>query len=831
MVGVLRLFLAYSSVIKKKNCTYPRISFPKGGNLTLKTKRFLTEKVNLSPYFYQRLHDHHDRVEGSSNGGGTGASELRDLLRRIERRAPYHVRSIFDEDTSDEPLCNAWIEGVEQRVAYIYDVEKNQLTENADRLAGLYGYTAEEISKLPQGWDDIVHPDDLYRTIEGRNQLIRGETDVVTVQMRVACKDGRWEWIQHDWRAFKRNAAGQMLQALGFVQVITAQALASQALRNEASLNALCRKLVEEWVDGIFLVDEKWRILFANQGALDMLGYTQADLHSRNISHVLQMDLGKKKEPPLPKIGQKSVLRGVQLHRDSSRTKVEIVLRRLPGERILVTTRDIREQLAAEEYTRRQAAYYRGLFENNPSGVAVFDGSLQITKVNPALKKMLSYTEKQLLMMKVSDLMDGPHRPEETFWQQVVQDAMLKPRHEIEVTLKRREGRGLYAHAAITFLPEKSGEDGQGIILFTDISARRQAEQELKRQSHLSDTLLRESAAMIGMVDLEGKILKVNPAVEKISGYAARELVGKTIWESGLVDAEEVPRARARLKRLYDGAPRVTAISRGRTKSGDLRILQVHNTATRNAERQVEGFIITAIDITEQQRLQHHLMEAIEQEQARIGHDLHDGVGQLLTGIGAMAEMLQARLSGPEGADAERIHQLVRQAIQQVRQLSHSMSPAAVQNRDLAASLFLLADTVRTSFRRECHFESSLEAKITDPTLSTHLFRITQEAINNAMRHGHPEQIRVSLQKASEPGKGVLEIYNDGASFDCRPGFEGIGLRVMSYRATLIRADFSLTCPPEGGVLVSCQFPLPEDSTSDEGSPQTTTKPKRKYKP
>lgn len=776
--------------------------------------------------------DPQDRVEGSSNGGGAGRlSSVQHLLHRIERRPPYHIRSLYEDDVSDEALCNAWIDGVEERVAYIYDVEKNQLTENAERLAGLYGYTPEEIAKLPQGWDDIVHPDDLPRTVEGREQLIRGETEVVTVQMRVACKDGRWEWIQHDWRAYKRDAAGHMLQALGFVQVITTMALASQALRNEASLNALCRKLVEEWVDGIFLVDEKWRILFSNQGALDMLGYSQADLHSRNISHVLHMDLGKKKEPPLPKIGQKSVLRGVQQHRDGTRTKVEIVLRRLPGERILVTTRDIREQLAAEEYTRRQAAYYRGLFENNPSGVVVFDSNLQITKVNPALKKMLSYTERQLVQMRVPDLMDGQHKPDDSFWLAVVQDAGLKPKHEIEVTLKTREGRGLYAHAAITFLPEKPGEDGQGIILFTDISARRQAEQELKRQSQLSDTLLRESAAMIGMVDLEGRILKVNPAVEKISGFASKELVGKTIWDSGLVDTEEIPRVRERLKRLYEGAPRVTAISRARNKNGDLRILQVHNTATRNAEKQVEAFIITAIDITEQQRLQHHLMEAIEQEQARIGHDLHDGVGQLLTGIGAMAEMLHGRLTGPEGAEAERIHQLVRQAIQQVRQLSHSMSPAAVQNRDLAASLFLLADTVRTSFRRQCDFDSSLEFKITDPTLSTHLFRITQEAINNAMRHGHPEHIRISLHLSpTEPGKGLLEIFNDGASFDCRPGFEGIGLRVMSYRASLIHADFSLTCPPEGGVLVSCQFPLPEGSLSDVEAPQAT-KPKRKYKP
>lgn len=768
-----------------------------------------------------------ENVGSGGGGGGNQRAQSDDqvLINLIERRAPYDVRNYLTEKDDAEPLSKAWIDGIEQRVAYIYDVENNRLTANGEPLAHLYGYTEEEISSLPDGWDTLIHPDDLERVRSGRDALIKGQADSITVQMRVACKDGHWEWIQHDWRALDRNEKGIMTRTIGLVQVITTLALSAQALRNEASLNALCRTLVEEWVDGIFLVDVSWRILFANQGALDALGYTQAELHGRSIQHVVLMDSGRKKEPVLPKTSQKVTQRGSHLHKDGSKQKVEIVFRRLPGDRVLVTTRDIREQLAAEEYTRRQAAYYRGLFENNPSGVAVFDTTLQITKVNSALRKMLGYTDKQLTQMRIPDLLDAQNRPEEEFWKQIV-EAHAKPQKDIEIHLKSREGKNLYVHAAVTFLPDTAQESGQGIIIFTDISARRQAEQELKRQSQFNDTLVRESAAMIGMVDLEGKILKVNPAVEKISGYTAKELVGKTIWESGLVDPEEIPRTQERLRRLQEGAPRVTAISRGRTKSGEIRVIQVHNTATRNADDQIEGYIITAIDITEQQRLQHHLMEAIEQEQARIGHDLHDGVGQLLTGIGALVEMLQLRLDQDDRTEAGRIHELVQQAIQQVRQLSRNMSPAAIQHRDLAASLHLLADTVRTSFRRECQFESDLTDKVADPAQSAHLFRIAQEAINNAIRHGNPQKILISL-KRQDNSHGILEIFNDGRSFDCRPGFEGIGLRVMNYRATLIQSDFSVTCPPQGGVKITCKFPLP----TSEGSPQATPKNKQKYKP
>lgn len=750
------------------------------------------------------------------------------LVIQIENPPVSDARGYLNHGDIKEPLQNAWIGGIEKRVAYIYDFENQRLVENGERLAGLYGYTPDEISALDEGWDSIIYSGDLERVRVESTALMSGELESVSIQMRVVCKDGHWEWIQHDWRALRRNAEGIMTRAIGLVQIITPLALSAQALQNESSLNALCRTLVEEWVDGIFLVDGSWHILFTNQGALDTLGYTQGELQGRHLDHVLHMELGRKKEPALSKASPKVTLRGSHLLKDGSRYKVEIVLRRLPEERVLVTTRDIRERLAAEEYTRRQAAYYRGLFENNPSGVAVFDTTLQITKVNPALRRMLGYTDRQLVQMHVPDLLDPLNRPEDSFWKQAVK--ANKPSQEIELTLKRREGKSLYAHAAVTFLPDTSQESGQGIIIFTDISARRLAEQELKRQYQLIDTLVRESAAMIGLVDLNGIILKVNPAVERISGYTSKELVGKTIWESGLIDSEEMPRAQERLRKLMEGAPRVTAISRARTKSGELRVIQIHNTATRNADQQIEGFIITAIDITEQQRLQHQLMEAIEQEQARIGHDLHDGVGQILTGIGAMVDVLQMRLQGTEQNEAGRIHELVKQAIQQVRQLSHNMSPTAVQNRDLAASLHLLAVTVSTSFRRKCEFESDLDDKITDPTLSTHLFRIAQEAVNNAIRHGHPDKILITLKHvgSESPGSAILEIYNNGRSFDCRPGFEGIGLRVMNYRSSLIHADFSVNCPPEGGVRITCKFPLPSNG---EGAPQATTKHKNKYKP
>jgi PAS domain S-box-containing protein len=379
----------------------------------------------------------------------------------------------------------------------------------------------------------------------------------------------------------------------------------------------------------------------------------------------------------------------------------------------------------------------------------------------------------------------------------------------VEITLRRRDGRPVIAHAVLTITSDDTAEGVFGMLILMDITAKRNSQLELARQHQFNEKLIREAAALIILLDRHAKIVMVNPAVEIVTKFKSKDLVGKTLWQCGLLDKAEIPNAKQRMKEIVDGAERVAGVARARTKSGDLCILQIQNTATRFEDGSVENVIITAIDITEQHRLQQHLMEAVEQEQARIGHDLHDGVGQLLTGIGTLAESLQSELQGRQKEEAKRIYQLIRETIHQVRQLSHTMSPMSVQNRDLSASLLLLADSVRTNFRRQCQTDLASDIHVTDTHVAGHLFRIAQESVNNAIRHGAPKEIRISLRREGLK-EAVLEIFNDGEPFDCKPGstVEGIGLRVMKHRAGLIQANLQVSCPSAGGVLVNCRFPL-----------------------
>jgi PAS domain S-box-containing protein len=214
-------------------------------------------------------------------------------------------------------------------------------------------------------------------------------------------------------------------------------------------------------------------------------------------------------------------------------------------------------------------------------------------------------------------------------------------------------------------------------------------------------------------------------------------------------------------------------------------------------------------DVTGRRALEHEIQEISEREQRRLGQDLHDGLGQSMTGIAFLAKVLQQKLQAKNVEEAEaagNIALLINEALAQTRRLSRGLCPVVLDTNDIEAALEQLAENLRTLFSVSCELQCEPEIKIADGAVAVHLYRIAQEAASNAIKHGQAKNILLSL--GSSNSRLILKVKDDGTGFPGKaPEGKGMGLRVMHHRARMIGATISLRQSKAGGVTVTCSLP------------------------
>ena len=213
-------------------------------------------------------------------------------------------------------------------------------------------------------------------------------------------------------------------------------------------------------------------------------------------------------------------------------------------------------------------------------------------------------------------------------------------------------------------------------------------------------------------------------------------------------------------------------------------------------------------EIGQRRRLEKEILEISEREQRRIGRELHDSLGQQLTGIAIISKVLERKLqrqSLEEAANAKEIAQLVNEAINQTRQLSRGLHPVSLDEEGLMSALQTLAATTQNIFGVACAFKCNNPVPVKDPSAAIHLYRIAQEAVTNAIRHGDTKQILLEL--SADHDGAALVIENDGRDFPAKlPRGRGMGLQVMSYRAEMIGGALDVQPRAGGGTRVTCTF-------------------------
>jgi PAS domain S-box-containing protein len=312
------------------------------------------------------------------------------------------------------------------------------------------------------------------------------------------------------------------------------------------------------------------------------------------------------------------------------------------------------------------------------------------------------------------------------------------------------------------------------------------------------------------LADEAGTILSFNSAAERIFGYGKAEVVGKNV---AMLMPAPYRHEHGSYIRNYLETGEAKIIGIGREVTGLRRDGEEFPIDLAVSEVIIEGRrIFTGIvrDISYRRVLEREILKVSELEQRRIGQDLHDGLGQMLTGLGLMAAALAKRLGDVDqrsAEDAAEIASLIREADEQARGLARGLVPVEVEEKGLAAALTRLARNVENMFRIECSVEISESIPIRDASKATHLFRIAQEAVSNAVRHGRARHVNVSF--VSGGGYARLRISDDGTGFG-KPATpdSGMGINIMRYRARIIGGSLDIKSVPGEGVKVMCTLPI-----------------------
>jgi signal transduction histidine kinase len=211
-------------------------------------------------------------------------------------------------------------------------------------------------------------------------------------------------------------------------------------------------------------------------------------------------------------------------------------------------------------------------------------------------------------------------------------------------------------------------------------------------------------------------------------------------------------------------------------------------------------------DITERKRLEKEILEISGREQRRIGQDLHDDLCQNLAGIAVMLSAFEKNLGDidPELASrASSISQYINDTIVRTKSLARGLYPAALDESGLAYMLQELSNNIQGQFGIECVL--SVEEKVVpdDSSVALNLYRIAQEATNNAIRHGNPSLIEIDY--ISNEDEVVLSVHDNGKGFpkNAEPP-KGMGLRIMNYRANMIGAKLDIRQGASTGVTLMC---------------------------
>jgi PAS domain S-box-containing protein len=468
---------------------------------------------------------------------------------------------------------------------------------------------------------------------------------------------------------------------------------------------------------------------------------------------------------------------------------------------VVLHTDDITEQRRTEQALRDSESKYRMIVDTAHEGVWAVDLSSVTTYVNRRAAEMLGYKPEEILGRAVFDFMD-PSLHEEAL--RIRERRHTGVTEQFEFPMRHRNGAELWVHVAASPLVDGFGKIIGALHMLSDITARKRAEQAHRESEARLRALLDANPDLVVRVHRDGRYLDIhyNDAGARYLPRPTAEFIGRNVSE--IFEPEFARRHEYHRLRALETAE-VELWEYARPLTGGERYFEARFVKSGDDE-----VVITVRDITQRVRLEREVIASSERERTRIGHDLHDGLAQLLIGVKLMLAALKEKLVAADarcGTDVDRAAALVSRAIAQTGELAQGLSPIRKGGR-LCDALKHLARESQQLLGVPCEVvRSDLPAALAD-SAATHLYRIAQEAITNAVKHGKAAHIEVACERQQQ--QLVLTVGDDGCGL-CQSAAEsgGMGMHIMRYRARSLGGELSITSRTGGGTVVKCVCPWP----------------------
>jgi PAS domain S-box-containing protein len=563
-------------------------------------------------------------------------------------------------------------------------------------------------------------------------------------------------------------------------------------------------------MDGFFALDINWQYTYMNPAAGEMLRRDPETIKGRRIWSELPDIMGESFYNATHIALASQQYKCLEAYTPAQASWVEYHIYPSPTG-LSVLFRDITQRKTAEEELKRTELRYRALIEQASDAIMITDHRGNFLDINPTLCKLFGYTREELLGANINKLIDPEQLKDDPINFEILLGGQPILR---ERRMLHKNGTVIEVEANVKLIP-----DGRMLAIARDITERKKAALQILKEKEMSESIINSLPGVFLIRELGGKILRWNRQLETISGYSAAEI--PHLEQLHFIEEKDKDQVRQRVKILLAegrSASEVTAV----TKDG--RRIPFYLTGV---VIQFEGktcLMIIGIDISERvaaesdlqranEQLHHlsgHLQNIREEERKAIAREIHDELGQQLTGLKMDISwaLKKCVMNDPISEKLSAMGRLVDQTIAMVRRISSELRPSILDDLGLSDAL----DWQSTEFEKRYQIQSRFESRITDlpvkPGLVTGLFRIYQESLTNVARHSDAKMVQASLRLVDE--NLILQVADNGKGFDTATiaTKKTFGLMGIRERTLMMGGQCTILSTQNKGTTITVTVPM-----------------------